>query len=93
MALCELRPLRQSSGVETRLEIRTNLERARAATEALLAPIPDDELVAQISPIQSPLVWDFAHIAYFEELWLLRNVKGDPPISYLHDEVYDAFRN
>ena len=79
--------------METRLEIRAALERARAATEALLEPIPDDELVTQISPIQSPLVWDYAHIAYFEELWLLRTVKGDPPISDLHDEVYDAFRH
>jgi len=79
--------------VESRLEIRTTLERARAATEGLLEPISDVELVAQISPIQSPLVWDYAHIAYFEELWLLRNVNGDPPISCLHDEVYDAFRH
>jgi iron(II)-dependent oxidoreductase len=79
--------------METRLEIRATLERARASTEALLEPIPDDELVTQISPIQSPLVWDYAHIAYFEELWLLRTIKGDRPISDLHDEVYDAFRH
>jgi iron(II)-dependent oxidoreductase len=79
--------------VDARLEIRAALEQARAGTEALLAPIPDEELVAQISPLQSPLVWDFAHIAYFEELWLLRNLHGRPPIAELHDDVYDAFRH
>ena len=79
--------------METRPEIRASLERARAATDALLEPIPNDELVAQASPTQSPLVWDYAHIAFFEELWLLRNVKGDPPISHRHDQVYDAFRH
>lgn len=87
-----MRRLGQSSGIATLIEIRTTLERARAATEALLEPIPENELVAQISPLQAPLVWDYAHIASFEELWLLRNVKGDPPIPYLHDDVYNAFR-
>jgi iron(II)-dependent oxidoreductase len=79
--------------MDTKIEIRAALERARAGTEALLAPIPDEELVTQISPLQSPLVWDFAHNAYFEELWLLRNLHGHPPLSELHDEVYDAFRH
>ena len=27
----------------------------------------------------APLVWDYARIANFEELWLLRNLNGDPP--------------
>ncbi|HSI97430.1 MAG TPA: SUMF1/EgtB/PvdO family nonheme iron enzyme, partial [Gaiellaceae bacterium] len=76
-----------------RLEIRSALERARAGTEALLARVSDEDLVAQISPLQSPLVWDFAHTAYFEELWLLQNLLGRPAISGAHDEVYDAFRH
>ena len=71
--------------------IAAELQRARERTEALLAPVPDAELVEQISPIQSPLVWDFAHIAYFEELWLLRRVGGSDAVDELHDDVYDAF--
>ena len=31
---------------------------------------------AQVSPLMSPLVWDLAHIAHYEELWLLRDVAG-----------------
>jgi len=85
--------VRQSLGVDSRLEIRSALERAREGTEALLEPITDEELVAQISPIASPLVWDYAHIAYFEELWLLQNLRGQPPVVDVHDEVYDAFRH
>jgi len=78
--------------VETRLEIRATLERTRAATEALLEPVGDHELLEQFSS-QPPLVWSYAHIAYFEELWLLRHIMERAPISYLHDEVYNAFRN
>jgi len=78
--------------VESRNEIRAALERARAATEALLEPIPENVLVASVGGgHQPPLIWDYAQIAYFEELWLLRNVKGDPLISPLHDEIYAAF--
>ena len=73
--------------------IAAELVRTRARTEALLAPVQDDELIEQTSPIQSPLVWDLAHIAYFEELWLLRRVGGCGPVDKLHDDVYDAFRH
>lgn len=59
---------------ELKATIKHELERARSAIESLLAPVPDEQLVQQISPLQSPLVWDFAHIGWFEELWLLRRV-------------------
>jgi gamma-glutamyl hercynylcysteine S-oxide synthase len=72
-------------------EVAAALTAARAGTDELLAPLSDDELVAQVSPLQSPLVWDFAHIAYFEELWILRRVGGAAPIAEVHDDVYDAF--
>ncbi|HMI28714.1 MAG TPA: ergothioneine biosynthesis protein EgtB [Gaiellaceae bacterium] len=67
------------------------LERARRRTEDLLEPLSDEQLTQQISPLQSPLVWDLAHIGHFEELWLLRRVGGRPPISSEYDELYDAF--
>jgi iron(II)-dependent oxidoreductase len=68
------------------------MERARAATDVVLEPISDDELAAQISPLAPPLVWSLAHIAHFEDLWILRNVGGSPPIPDVHRDVYDAFR-
>jgi gamma-glutamyl hercynylcysteine S-oxide synthase len=67
------------------------LEHARSRTESLLAPLSDEQLTRQISPLQSPLVWDLAHIGYFEELWLLRRVGGRGAISDQYDDLYDAF--
>jgi iron(II)-dependent oxidoreductase len=78
--------------MSTRVELRQHLVRARVGTEAVLAPISDDELTAQISPLAPPLVWNLAHIAYFEELWILRNVGDAPPIADAHRDVYEAFR-
>jgi len=65
------------------LASRSELERARERTEALLAPLADEELTRQFSPLQSPLVWDLAHIGHFEELWLLGATR--------QDDLYDSF--
>jgi iron(II)-dependent oxidoreductase len=78
--------------MDSRVEIRAALETARTATESLLEPVPESELGAHVSTLQSPLVWDFAHVAHFEELWLLRNLHGHDPIADAHEAVYDAFR-
>lgn len=78
--------------METRNEIRRALEDGRAATEELLAPLSDDDLVAQFSPGIPPLVWSYAYVARFEELWILRTIGGAGPIPDVHDHVYDAFR-
>jgi gamma-glutamyl hercynylcysteine S-oxide synthase len=74
--------------MDSRVEIRAALERARSDTEALLAPIPDARLVAA----PSPLVWELARVAHFEDVWLLRNLHGQAPIAEAHDDVYEAFR-
>jgi gamma-glutamyl hercynylcysteine S-oxide synthase len=68
-------------------ELEAVLEHARRRTEAVLEPLDDDQLTRQVSPLQSPLVWDLAHIGHFEELWLLRNGNGDGsgPMGDLYD--------
>jgi len=73
--------------------IRRQLADARARTLEMLAPLADAELQRQVSPIMSPLVWDFAHIGYFEELWLVRKLAGAAPITAGHDQIYDAFQH
>jgi iron(II)-dependent oxidoreductase len=73
------------------LELRAALAHARGRTEALLEPLSDEQLTRQMSPLQSPLVWDLAHIGYFEELWLLRRVGGRDGVSSEYDDLYDSF--
>ncbi|HYV59168.1 MAG TPA: SUMF1/EgtB/PvdO family nonheme iron enzyme, partial [Acidimicrobiia bacterium] len=79
--------------VDTGSRIETGLSSARARTLALLAPIGDADLVRQVSPLMSPLVWDLAHVGHYEELWLLRNTVGAAPTNGLFDDVYDAFKH
>ena len=74
----------QSQGVESRGDIRYAFEEARIRTEALLAPLDDGALAG----LSLPLLSEFAGIAYFEELWLLRNLSAQQLIAERDDELY-----
>ncbi|HYZ54302.1 MAG TPA: DinB family protein, partial [Streptosporangiaceae bacterium] len=57
---------------------------ARNRTAGLTDCVDDADLIRQHSPLMSPLVWDLAHIANQEEMWLLRAVGGQDP---MHPEI------
>ncbi|MEV4555434.1 ergothioneine biosynthesis protein EgtB [Kitasatospora sp. NPDC049285] len=73
--------------------IATELLAARERTAQLTGAVDDADLIAQHSPLMSPLVWDLAHIGNQEELWLLRNVGGRDPMHPEIDPLYDAFEH
>src|SRR5436190_19476929 len=73
--------------------IARELTDARQRTCLLTASVDEDDLVRQHSPLMSPLVWDLAHIANQEELWLLRAVGGREPMHPEIDPLYDAFEH
>src|SRR5258705_13351450 len=54
------------------------LAASRDRTFAIVAHLDDAELERQIDPIMSPLVWDLAHIAAYEDLWLVHRFAGEP---------------
>jgi iron(II)-dependent oxidoreductase len=66
---------------------------ARKRTTLLTTAVDEADLVKQHSPLMSPLVWDLAHIANQEELWLLREVGGRTPLHPEIDPLYDAFEH
>jgi gamma-glutamyl hercynylcysteine S-oxide synthase len=73
--------------------VAANLETARQRTALLTGCVTDEDLTRQHSPLMSPLVWDLAHIANQEELWLLRAVGGAEPMHPEIDPLYDAFEH
>ncbi|MDZ7734387.1 MAG: ergothioneine biosynthesis protein EgtB [Acidimicrobiia bacterium] len=77
---------------DLRRRVRDALDESRARTLALL-DLPEDDQVAQHSPLMSPMVWDLAHIGNYEELWLLRSIDGRPPVDTALDDLYNAFEH
>jgi len=82
------------SELETlRERIAGELSAARDRTTYLTTVVDDVDLIRQHSPLMSPLVWDLAHVANQEELWLLREVGGRTPLHPEIDPLYDAFEH
>jgi gamma-glutamyl hercynylcysteine S-oxide synthase len=78
----------------TGLRQRVAEELARAGDRTLaLADVDESVQRAQVSPLMSPLVWDLAHIANYEELWLVRALDGRAPIDPALDDLYNAFEH
>jgi iron(II)-dependent oxidoreductase len=86
-----LREAVQIPGLKSALA--SELDGARRRTLELLAPLSDEDLVKQHSPLMSPLAWDLAHTGHFEELWLLRRIAGEQASDGRFDRIYDAFES
>ncbi len=72
-------------------ELTEALAEARRRTLEMVAPFSDEQVESAHSPLMSPLAWDLAHIAAYEDLWLVHRHGGEP---LLHPELaamYDAF--
>jgi iron(II)-dependent oxidoreductase len=67
------------------------LDEARRCTLQLVAHLDDRKLERTHSPIMSPLVWDLAHIAAYEDLWLAHRHAGMELLRPDLAELYDAF--
>jgi iron(II)-dependent oxidoreductase len=72
---------------------REALQTARRRLMELSGRVSAEVLTAQHSRLMSPPVWDIAHVANYEEQWLLRAL-GEPGLTGPEtDRLYDAFRN
>ena len=76
---------------ERAADVLDALARTRERTLALAAALPDGDLERQIDPLMSPLVWDLAHIAAYEDLWLVHRHGGEPLLRADLAATYDAF--
>ncbi|MGB2952493.1 MAG: SUMF1/EgtB/PvdO family nonheme iron enzyme, partial [Gaiellaceae bacterium] len=85
--------VRPATDRDLKQTIAAQLEQARRRTLELVAPVDDADLCRQHSPLMSPIVWDLAHIGYFEELWLVRRLAGEQPLDPQVDDLYDAFQH
>jgi iron(II)-dependent oxidoreductase len=67
------------------------LSQARDRTLALVAHLDGADLERQVDPLMSPLAWDLAHIAAYEDLWLVHRYAGEPLLYPELAARYDAF--
>ena len=64
---------------------------ARHRFLAILEPFDEPVLRRQHDVLMSPLLWDLAHVANYEDLWLVRALGAAATRTGL-DDLYDAFQ-
>ena len=73
---------------------RGQLERAvvdaRERTLALVADLGDEQLRGPRLATVNPLLWEIGHVAWFQELWVLRHALGEAPIRADGDALWDS---
>src|SRR4051794_27474505 len=74
-----------------RAETVDAMEQVRRRTLDLVGHLSAAQLERQVDPIMSPLVWDLAHIAAYEDLWLVHRFAGAPLLRPDLAARYDAF--
>jgi iron(II)-dependent oxidoreductase len=67
------------------------LQETRERTLRLVGHLSSADLERQVDPIMSPLVWDLAHIAAYEDLWLCHRHGRIPLLRPDLAATYDAF--
>lgn len=71
-------------------ELASDLVDARARTFELVADLSDQQLLGPRLPIVNPLLWEIAHVAWFQERWVLRHAWKHPPLQWDADTLYDS---
>ena len=70
--------------------IASALRDARRRTLELVRDLDDDQLIGPRLSIVNPLLWEIGHVAWFQENFVLRRLRGQPPILDQADRIYDS---
>jgi iron(II)-dependent oxidoreductase len=88
---CTATATHQAAPPRPEQQVLDALSDARERTLALVAHLGDDDLARVHSPIMSPLAWDLAHIAAYEDLWLAHRHASLELLRPELASLYDAF--
>lgn len=66
------------------------LAEARSRTIDLVSDLSEEQLMGPRLQIVNPPLWEIGHVAWFQEKWALRHLRGRPPISEKGDSLYDS---
>ncbi len=63
---------------------------ARRHLCALVADLTDEQMLGPRLRIVNPPLWEIGHVAWFQEKWALRHLRGLPPGRADADRLYDS---
>src|SRR5579864_8843622 len=83
-------PAIYNSEMYSAAELRSMLLDARQRTLHLVADLSNEQLTVPEIDIINPPVWEIGHVAWFQERWALRHLRGERSIHPHADEFWDS---
>jgi iron(II)-dependent oxidoreductase len=71
-------------------ELVSLLTDARRRTLQLQADLSEEQMRVPLLPIINPVIWELGHVAWFQEKWVLRHLRGEPPVLPQGDAWWDS---
>ena len=62
----------------------------RARTLALVDDLNDEQMIGPRLAIVNPPLWEIGHVAWTQEFWALRHLRGEKPILENGDRLYNS---
>jgi len=79
-----------ASATVTARDLIATLSEARQTTLGLIADLADEQLIGPKLAIVNPLLWEIGHVAWFQEHWALRHLRGLTPDLVKGDALYNS---
>ena len=77
---------------EPAAELYHSLHEARQRTLELIEDLTDEQMIGPRLAIVNPLRWEVAHVAWFQEYWIVRHFRKEAPTRPDGDRLYDSAR-
>ncbi len=71
-------------------DLAARLLDARERSLALVSGLDASQLMGPRLDIVNPLLWELGHVAWFQEFWTRRHLRGLPPLRPDGDALYDS---
>ena len=71
-------------------QVAASLQDARRRTLELVEDLSDAQLSVPLLSIINPILWEIGHVSWFQEIWVLRRLRGRPPLVERGDALWDS---
>lgn len=71
-------------------ELISTMREFRTRTLDLVGDLNDDQMIGPRLPIVNPPLWEIGHVAWFQEFWVLRQLRRERPLIENGDRIYNS---
>ena len=71
-------------------QLAATMRAFRARLLGLVTDLDDRQMIGPRLAIVNPPLWEIGHVAWFQEFWVLRHLRGEKPILGNGDQLYNS---